>query len=58
MKTSVGVVIPSYNESENIARLVTDILRFLPESQVIVVDDSPDERTVDAARSVSSPRSA
>lgn len=41
--SSVLVIIPSYNESENIVALVDDILAQSPEIDVLVVDDnSPD----------------
>lgn len=39
----VAVVLPTYNESENIARLLTQLRQVLPDSQLYVVDDnSPD----------------
>ncbi|MFN2374929.1 MAG: polyprenol monophosphomannose synthase [Candidatus Binatia bacterium] len=38
-----GIVIPTYNESENIVRLVTEILALPVDARVVVVDDnSPD----------------
>jgi dolichol-phosphate mannosyltransferase len=40
---SVWVVVPTYNEAENIRELVSSILKALPEAFVVVVDDnSPD----------------
>ena len=39
----VAVVLPTYNESENIARLLTQLRQVLPDSRLYVVDDnSPD----------------
>jgi len=39
----VWVVIPTYNEAENLSPIVTAVLAALPEGQVLVVDDgSPD----------------
>jgi dolichol-phosphate mannosyltransferase len=39
----VGVLIPTYNEAENLAPLVAEIRRSLPEAQVWILDDaSPD----------------
>ena len=39
----VWIVIPTYNEQENLARVVEAVLAALPEAQVLVVDDhSPD----------------
>jgi ubiquinone/menaquinone biosynthesis C-methylase UbiE len=39
----VSVILPTYNERENIREMLTDILRHVPGSEIIVVDDnSPD----------------
>jgi len=40
LKQMVAVVIPSYNESQNLKILLPNILRILPNAQIIVVDDS------------------
>jgi dolichol-phosphate mannosyltransferase len=53
---SVGIVIPTYNEAENIARLIGDILARAPEARVIVVDDSIDLATAQAVEGLASPR--
>lgn len=43
--TSVAIIIPSYNESTNLAILIPRIIRIVPKVTVIVVDDSSgDER--------------
>lgn len=44
----IGVVLPSYNEAENIAALVAEIRAAVPEAMIVVVDDSPDLATVEA----------
>lgn len=44
-----GVVIPTFNESESIAALIQDIHKFAPGARIVVVDDSPDQRTSEAA---------
>jgi dolichol-phosphate mannosyltransferase len=44
----LGIVIPCYNESDNIALLVSTIREQVPDALIAVVDDSPDTRTVDA----------
>ena len=44
----IGVVLPSYNEAENIAALVMAIREAVPEAMIVVVDDSPDLGTVEA----------
>ncbi len=43
--SQVGVVIPSYNESECIGQLVQEILKNVPTAFITIVDDSPDEKT-------------
>jgi dolichol-phosphate mannosyltransferase len=43
VRTKPLVIVPTYNESENIARLITRILGELPSAEVMIVDDgSPD----------------
>lgn len=44
----VGVVIPSYKEHESIADLIASIRALGMETEIVVVDDSPDLKTVDA----------
>ena len=46
MKT--GVIVPAYNEHESIASLMADLRKYVPDSLIVVVDDSPDERTSQA----------
>jgi dolichol-phosphate mannosyltransferase len=37
------VIIPTYNESENIERLVREVLTHLPDTEILIIDDnSPD----------------
>jgi dolichol-phosphate mannosyltransferase len=42
----------TYNEATNIARLVPEILRHLPDSSVLVVDDSSPDGTGDVVRAM------
>jgi dolichol-phosphate mannosyltransferase len=45
------VVIPTYNERENIERIVPEVLGFVPDAHVVVVDDeSPDGTAAVVAR--------
>ena len=37
---NIAIVIPSYNEVKNLSILIKDIYRFLPDSKIIIVDDS------------------
>lgn len=43
MQQTTLIVVPTYNEAENLARFVTEVRRAWPEAHVLVVDDaSPD----------------
>ena len=53
---SVGIVIPSYKESENIVKLLREILKHVPSAEIVVVDDSPDMDTVSAVNGASLPK--
>lgn len=44
------VIIPTYNERENISQLVPEIFKFVPEAEVLVVDDNSPDGTGDAVK--------
>ena len=44
----IAVVIPAYNESENIVGLCKEILTHYANADILIVDDSPDKLTVNA----------
>ena len=46
----LGIVIPSYNEAESIASLVTEIRRHVGDSEIVIVDDSPNDLTAAALK--------
>lgn len=46
----IGVVLPTYNEEENIDELLHNIFSNSPNISVIVVDDSPNDKTALAAK--------
>lgn len=48
-KLTVTVVIPTYNERENIASLVTSLLEFDSSHQVLIVDDTSPDGTGEVA---------
>ena len=47
-----GIVIPTYREQDNICALILAVLKAVPNSEIIVVDDSPDLETVKAVESL------
>lgn len=51
----IGVVLPSYNEAENIGALIAEIRAAVPEAAIVVVDDSPDLATVEAIAQMGGP---
>jgi dolichol-phosphate mannosyltransferase len=46
------VIIPTFNEAENIARLIPEVLRQDSGIDVLVVDDSSPDRTADRVRAI------
>jgi glycosyltransferase involved in cell wall biosynthesis len=44
------VVIPAYNEADNVAAVVADVRSSLPQFDVLVVDDGSQDETADIAR--------
>ena len=44
------VIVPTYNERENIGRLIPKVLGAVPEATVLVVDDSSPDGTAEEAR--------
>ncbi len=44
---AVQIVIPTYNERENIARLLTEIRAYQPEAGIVIVDDASPDGTAD-----------
>ena len=51
-KTQLSIVLPTYNESQNIARMLDSIAETLPPnstSEIIVVDDNSPDGTAEIA---------
>ena len=47
-----GIVIPTFREAANIAALVRALLAEIPDAEIVIVDDTEDSSTVDAAAEV------
>jgi dolichol-phosphate mannosyltransferase len=54
--STIGIVVPTYKEAGNIAALLAEIRGQVPDAWIIVVDDTPDESTVDAVAAVRDPK--
>jgi dolichol-phosphate mannosyltransferase len=48
----IGIVIPSFKESANIRNLLLEIRKFIPDSKIAIVDDSPDNETVSVVQAL------
>ena len=44
-KNSNLVVIPTYNEAQNIVPLITEVVRLVPDTHILVVDDNSQDGT-------------
>ncbi|MFM7783371.1 MAG: glycosyltransferase family 2 protein, partial [Gammaproteobacteria bacterium] len=47
---AISVVLPARNESPAIGRVVTELVRLLPDAEIIVVDDGSTDDTASVAR--------
>ncbi|MBM3253039.1 MAG: glycosyltransferase, partial [Candidatus Omnitrophica bacterium] len=56
-KEKVAVVIPTYNEKENIERIVSTICKILPQAHIVIVDDNSPDGTGDIAKQLSNKNS-
>ncbi len=54
MKTSI--ILPTYNESENITALISEILEKVNPVEVIVIDDDSPDRTWEVEKNLNDPR--
>jgi dolichol-phosphate mannosyltransferase len=46
----VLVVIPTYNESENIRGIIEEIFKFLPDANILIVDDNSPDKTYEIVK--------
>ncbi len=50
MGQSIAVLIPCYNESTTIAKVISDFRRELPQAKIYVYDNNSSDGTADIAR--------
>jgi glycosyltransferase involved in cell wall biosynthesis len=50
MMMNIAVIIPCYNESQTIAKVVTDFRHVLPESDIYVYDNNSQDHTDELAK--------
>ncbi len=50
MKPRTVIVIPTYNERENISALIPQIFEYIPNTRILVVDDNSPDNTAEAVR--------
>jgi len=48
----VLIVIPTYNERKNIAALIPEIRKFLPQAHILVVDDNSPDKTANTVKTI------
>jgi glycosyltransferase involved in cell wall biosynthesis len=49
-QSRVAVIIPAHNEADNIGTVILDVRRYLPEAEIIVVDDGSIDATAAVGR--------
>jgi dolichol-phosphate mannosyltransferase len=49
---SLSIILPTYNESENLKKLVPEIQQKFPNSEIIVVDDNSPDGTAEVAQTL------
>ena len=52
---NISIVIPTYNERDNVVLLVRQIVKLLPDSTILVVDDNSPDGTAEVVRNLKIP---
>jgi len=50
VNSEVGVILPTYREAENIAKLIVEIENLSINSSILVIDDSSPDKTADIVK--------
>lgn len=50
MKIKISIIVPAYNEGENIGKVLGEIRELFPDFETVVIDDGSDDSTHDIAR--------
>ncbi|MBI4378324.1 MAG: glycosyltransferase family 2 protein [Nitrospinae bacterium] len=50
MNKNILAIVPAYNEENSIAGVIGDIKRYLPEADIVVINDASADRTADVVR--------
>ena len=53
--TNISIIIPTYNERDNVVLLVQQIVKLLPNSRILIVDDNSPDGTANALRNLKIP---
>jgi len=52
---NISIVIPTYNERDNVVLLIEQIVKLLPDSTILIVDDNSPDGTAEALRNLKIP---
>ena len=52
---NISIVIPTYNERDNVTLLVQQIVKLLPDSTILVIDDNSPDGTANVLRNLKIP---
>ena len=53
--SNISIIIPTYNERDNVVLLIQQIVKLLPDSTILVIDDNSPDGTTNALRNLKIP---
>ncbi|TAN58375.1 MAG: glycosyltransferase [Rhodospirillales bacterium] len=56
LNPSVSIIVPTYNEADSIVSLIQELFNYLPDGEVVVVDDASADGTADLVAALNDPR--